>query len=399
MKLMMSAGFSVAAFLIAGCAGSTSPVAGSSLTAGASAIRTMQTKMNDVGNLLVNPASFTMTEATEDAPITVQSAFGSNWSGTAVMSDPRADGSGCHSSPVTFKDWMGYEFDESAVRCNGSAINVFGRVKNVIGIACIVFNSVTAATSSDLPTSGSSDLVFDAATRARMASDCGMTLPSSDFTVNITYAMPSSSTTYDRKITFVLPAALGGGSSLFYIRYNATNAAISTSESNSNGTSRTIAMYNFTTRVLLGEYISRAATGPNPVYVHRLYKDEASDTARIHSYITDNTNSVRYVLTGKPAAATDLALSAKVTGYGFGAPVTSEACVNSSTGNITADGPTVTANAFTCGAVNGKTEAAATGSASVKTSVDGAVGTWWDISAAPPVLSWSTIDNMLTSGL
>lgn len=232
-----------------------------------------------------------------------------------------------------------------------------------------------------------------------MTNDCGISLPNSDFTVNITYALPSSTTTYDRKITFILPAALGGATQVFYVRYNSSNAAIATSESNGNGTQRTIALYDFTTKVLFGEYISRSATNPNPVYVHRVYKDETSDIARIHSLITDNTNSIRYVLTGKPAAATDLALSANVVGYGFGGGITSEACVNSATGNITTDGPAVASGSFTCGAITGKTEASATGSATVKTAIDAAPTTWWDISAAPPALSWTTMDNMLTGGL
>ncbi len=87
---------------------------------------------------------------------------------------------------------------------------------------------------------------------------------------------------------------------------------------------------------------------------------------------------------------------------------TFEACVTSSTGTITTDGPTLTSNAFNCGTAANNSFATAYSNAIASPSTTGTAimsattagsPTWHLLSSGGEIIRWSSRDNMLTTGL
>lgn len=391
MKKSLVISIATLGLIATGCSGSSG--GGTSASAGAQAVLGMQSKLESLAKLVPDvPSTSSLGNADR---MSTRTAIGANWT-SSTMPNPTNDGSNCNPGNVSLMEWMGHEFEPDAVRCNGSSINVFGRVKQATMVLCAVLQTQSAASSADLPASGVTTLTFDAATIGTMVSVCG--LPAADasmltgVTGTLTISTPSDTSTFDRKIEI----SIAGGEiqNDVYLKYDASgSAAVATNENNDNGTTRTIMKYNASTQVLQGEYVSRSAgVAPQPVYVHRVFMDNVNNSARIYSRIDDGTNTIEYNVSGHPTVSSAVAFAVGVTGYGFGAPISGEACVNPETGSITTD------NTTTCGSFSSVAVASATAGEDVEATVDGAPTTWNDF-ATPPALTWSTISDMLTTDI
>lgn len=373
------------------------------LTPGGQAFKTVDEALNGVKNLSPAPAA-AFVAASHDVG-TMGLGLGIFWDTDTFMSNPKYDGScPAYSAPVTFKEYMGTQFDENQKRCNDSAINIFGRMKNSAGITCVVLNTLSATTSASLAGAAPQAITFDSTTVAALRTKCPMIDLSSEVgnTVTLTFSTPAATTYYDLKI------AISPMSETVLMKFGTGNEInFAGGEDNVNGRTRTIVFYNTLTKVLRAEYISKSKGVDFPLYIHRLYADATTDEARIYSSIasgyttedaTLNTNQHDYIVTGKPASSSnDLAFATKL--FGFSSHNAAfEACITPATGALISE-PAVAANAFTCGAVNGRDVAYATAYGSINTITSAPGPTWHVISTGSEAINWTGKDDMLTSGL
>jgi hypothetical protein len=307
---------------------------------------------------------------------------------------------------------MGTQFDASQVRCNGSSINIFGRLDSAAGILCVIMNSLNATTSAELASSADQTVTLDAATKADLAAKCPMMAASLNDEVNVPtgtivtmeFAAPSVTTTYDLKVT------LQPFNSSVLMKYGGNEINFANNEDNDTGNQRSLVSYDKSTGVLRAEYVSKSKSSSYPLYVHRLYKDETNSVMRIASSIqsgfsaatdTSAPNIESYIVSGYPGIST-VALSVGFTGMGSLSDGSHDACVDAENGLITNDNPTVTSDAYNCGetANANKAVAAFSGLSSILSATSVTTpSAWWVLSSGSEVLSWTTIDNMLSSGL
>jgi hypothetical protein len=273
-------------------------------------------------------------------------------------------------------------------------------------------NSLNATTSAELVSAADASVTFTSAVKSDLATKCPSMASSlnneseiaTDSTATLQFDAPAVTTTYDLKIT-IQPF-----NSVVFVKYGGTEINFAVNEDNTNGNHRTLVSYDTSTKILRAEYASKSKGSSFPLYIHRLYKDETNSLARIVSSIqtgfsanTDTSagNIETYVISGYPSSPT-IGFSISLTSMGTLADGSHDACVNGDTGAITNDNPTVSSNAFNCGttASSNKTTATFTGLSSIITSTSVSTpSTWWNLTTGSEILSWSTIENMLTSGL
>src|SRR5262249_51353247 len=106
----------------------------------------------------------------------VLSTASDEWSGTGELSDPRQSGElDCpYTDQITPQRFIQIDFTADATRCNGSDVNVFGRVRSAMSHICGILLALTATSSADLPTSGEQSVTFDDTLRTEFAEDCGI---------------------------------------------------------------------------------------------------------------------------------------------------------------------------------------------------------------------------------
>ena len=188
------------------------------------------------------------------------------WDTTAYMNDPRCSGGAtdphCLSGAITLKDYMGVMIDESAVRDNGSAISIFGRIKNALMIGCAVMN-VIADGSGSYPADGTHALTLDATTKAKIVANCDVGEHDLDSAptgaIVVTVSSPASGV-YAKKFSFLMTDR--SNTQDFYLTYSSgSSLRIGTAEANTNGASRTLVSYDFGTRLGLAEYVSAKPGG------------------------------------------------------------------------------------------------------------------------------------------
>src|SRR5262245_35615625 len=144
---------------------------GSSTSTGGAAMKEMNESLNKVSNLSpggqVNTGKMNIRTAMDP---------GDEWSGTAELADPRQDGeANCqYVDPITPQEFIKIDFTPEAERCNGSDVNVFGRIRSSMSHICGILHALTAATSADLPTSGTETVEFTDSLVAEWLSDCGI---------------------------------------------------------------------------------------------------------------------------------------------------------------------------------------------------------------------------------
>ena len=249
---------------------------------------------------------------------------------------------------------MGVQIDPDAVRDNGSNISVFGRVASAMQIFCTI--GVALGSSGSYPADGASTITFDAALKANATSQCDMDLTgvTDGTTIGFTVTTPSSTTNFDRKIVIDL-TNIGSGTQEFYFKADASDINIATTESNSNGISRTVVFYDLTTKVIRAEYVS----GPNTADLddlvadstyyysefYRLFYDETNDNGYMMHIGGQDSNTgpgitlayTAFVLAGKPNT-TGGTFSLSMDGQYLDAGNEVKACVNKDTGDLTTDG-------------------------------------------------------------
>jgi len=371
---------------------------------GVDATNTALSKLNLVGALMPNVA--TRQAGPNATPFKSRGAFSTTWDtiGALSMGHPKYDGTGACSAynvNVNLKDWMGYQFDENAERCNTSSINIFGRVKQSLGIFCAISYAIGASATSAAIPAQSKVITFDAATKAAMKSSCGLTVGGADGTTMTLEISHPTGGTYDTK--FVIPDMSSRDPQDVYMSYTGTSFKIASNEANSNGRQRVLVDLDTSANSLRAEYISRNTSGG--IYIHRLFYDGAADSARVMSQESGTGAEYRrYVVSGKPSSTTavDVGLSFDLTGNisnpTFTGDYDREACINKNTGSISTDAPTVTSGAFSCGTVNTKTVDVSTAFGTIVTAV-GAATTTWNVLTSSTTMAWSTIDDMLTTTL
>lgn len=405
---------SVVSIGITGCSSSSSGGSGVSYTAGGQAFKTIDSALGGAEGLISGSVA---TSSVQSNSVTTSSAgLTAKWEVATSYNNPKYNPSDCPTSTepsmITLKEYMGTQFESTQKRCNGSAINIFGRLDNSAGITCIMMNTLSAATSAEMATADDMTFTMDAATKASLSVKCPMmaadlanesAVPTGTV-VTLAFDMPAVTTTYDLKVT-IQPF-----NNTVFLKYGGTEINIATNESNSNGSQRALVSYNSTTKILRAEYVSKSNGTHHPLYVHRLYMDDTTQQARILSGIysgyssqSDTTadNKETYIVSGHPSSST-LAFSIDLVSMGTLTDGTHEACVNGDTGAITNDAPTVSSNAFTCGttAATSKAIPYATAISTISSQTDDALPTtWWALTTGSEVLNWTDRDNMLTQGL
>lgn len=384
---------------------------GTPLTAGGLAFQSVNSALGGAEGLISGSVGSTSISERGNR----SSGLSAKWEVSNSYNNPKYNSSECPTttepSMITLKKYMGTQFESNQKRCNGSAINIFGRLDNAAGIVCIMMNKLTGTTSASM--SSSADLVFtmDAAEKAFLSAKCPMmaedlnneTNVPTGTVVTLSFAAPAVTTTYDLKIT-IMPF-----NNIVFLKYGSDVINFAKNEDNGNGSNRTIVSYDLTTKVLRAEYISKSKGTQFPMYVHRLYKDETSQQARIMSAIHSGyssisnataTNKETYTVSGYPSS-NEIAFSIDLTSMGPLADGMHEACVDGSNGNITNDAPSVIANTFGCGTVaaTGKDISYVTAVSSINATVAGSSATWWNLLTGAEVLNWTDRDNMLTQGL
>ena len=403
-------------FSVTRCGGNASSGGGGSsvtYTAGGQAFKTVSTAIGNAEGLIASGSRRSF------AQIVMPFAGGLNthWETPVAYPNPKYSSSDCTSSTepsmITLKEYMGTQFSSDEVRCNGSAINIFGRLENAAGIICILMNKLNATTSAELASAADVTFTMDAATKSDLKIKCPMMASDLDnesavptgTSITIEFDAPAVTTTYDLKAT-IQPF-----NNTIFMKYGGSQINFANNEDNSNGNQRVLVSYNSTTKLVRAEYVSKSKyTTDAPLYVHRLYMDDTNNEGRIMSAIltgytaqNDTTESRRevYVVSGHPTSA-DIAFSLNVLSMGSIPDGSYEACVNGDNGNITDNNPTVTSNAFSCGttAATSKAYPYVTAPATISGQTDdNTPTTWWVLSTGSEALNWLTRDNMLTQGL
>lgn len=413
-KYLLAAAAVAVGFTAIRCTKASTDDAGTtvSYTAGGLAFKAVDAALGSAEGLIGSGAR-SISSSSQVHPMT--SGLTAQWEIASSYPNPKYEPA-CTSVPasnITLKEYMGTQFESSEKRCNGSSINIFGRLDNSAGIICIIMNSLSAATSAELAGAADATITLDAATKADLSVKCPMMaadLASEDgvptgTVATLQFDAPGVTSTYDLKVV-IQPF-----NNTVFMKYGGTETSIATNEDNSNGNQRVLVNYNSTTQVLRAEYVSKAKyTSDAPLYVHRLFMDNANSEARILSAIytgytsqtdTSEARSEMYVVSGHPSS-NSIALSIKLLDMGSVADGTYEACVNGDTGAITNDAPTVSTNSFDCGTTASTSKAIpyVTALSTINGQTDDATPTtWWTLSTGSEVLSWTTRDNMLTSGL
>src|SRR5258708_831117 len=130
--------------LLFGCGGDGSTDT-PTVSAGGTAMKDMNDALSSVSNLAPGGA---VTTSGKLRALTASD----EWSSTAELSDPRNSGGSCEfSTPITPQAFMQIDFTESATRCNGSDVNVFGRLRSALDIACILLHGLSVHNSDQLP--------------------------------------------------------------------------------------------------------------------------------------------------------------------------------------------------------------------------------------------------------
>jgi hypothetical protein len=410
--LLISMAFAVG-FSVTRCTSSTN--SGSeevSYTAGGQAFKAVDTALGNAEGMISGSAR------SSGKPVQIMAGgLNTHWETAGAYPNPKYNPSECPTSTetanITLKDYMGTQFESDERRCNGSAINIFGRLENAAGIICIMMNQLSAATSAEMASAADFTFTMDAATKADLTTKCPMmaadlanesAVPTGTV-ITIEFDAPSVTTTYDLKAT-IQPF-----NNTVFLKYGGTEINFANNEDNSNGNQRVLVSYNSTTQVVRAEYVSKAKyTTDAPLYIHRLYMDDINQEARIVSSIltgytsqndTSEARSETYIISGHPSS-TSIALSMNLLDMGSIPNGAYEACVNGDTGVITNDNPTVSTNSFSCGttASTSKDTSYATAISTINGQTDDSTPTtWWVLSTGSEALNWTTRDNMLTQGL
>jgi hypothetical protein len=384
---------------------------------GLQAFTQINSALSDASGLIVNTApevSAFAARLQENKSSMPKAAFDTTWDDISILgvNDPRDSGD-CEGGPTgstTVKEFMGLQFSENAARCNGSSINIFGRIKGSFGIACAIMSRFSVSSSDQITIGSNISFTFDSAFVEQLVNYCGFAAGSLDGMLGQTVTMTaeaSSSADFDRKMTLML----GDDPQVVYMRFNSSEIAIASNEDNSNGNQRQMAALDLSNNTFRAEYVSKAKiSSARDVDGHhtfqRLFHNRNTNLIRITQNDQDyqSPNYLRYIASGVKEDASQIALSIDLYGTYPGSSgvytgdYDREACVNSSTGDIVST-PSVSSGSFSCAGNSGMTADSNTAFSSVSSYVNANLNTWWDISSVAPSFGFDSAENMLTSGL
>ena len=337
-----------------GCSKSSGGTDNSSVSAPQAAVgfKAANDTISAASGMVKNTLSFSSLATNES--VHIMGAFGSVWT-NPFLPDPRCSGGSGDAhcgggSTGTLQSLMGFMTDASAVRDNGSSINIFGRLKTEMSTACAVSSLLSVANGGTLPTTGTFTVAFSSTTASILTSYCGMDsseIPASGTTATITMTAASPSTYYDSNMSI----NVGGNTFTYLMRVNDTTLNISSVENNG-GTnfSRMWVALNRTTNVVRAEYASYSTSGFGAGEMHRLYFDSVNHIGSMVGSSYDfqvNPNQYIFAMAGTPGITTgQTALSMTVKGFGIHAADNAasntsfnsyKGCVTSSTGAIASD--------------------------------------------------------------
>ncbi len=399
---------SLTALSLAQISCSSSNVENSSTVAGAGFSRA-QTSLAGIASLAPAPVT----------PVPFYSAdlgargvgFSTHWPTNIGLSDQRYVGN----PPISIKDWMGIEFQDGAYRPDGSPINVFGRMESGQAIPCIVANSLSAPTSASLVGTGPATITFTASLKATLTTACGFQAADlADFpaSATLTFEAASPSTTFDLKATIDIEGTI----ETMYFKWGSSDGivAYASAEDNTTTRSRTVVVYDTSSRLLKVEYLFKSKENGYSMVIHRLWKDDVTGAARVYT-VTDSIfssavdtsadYSIHYIVDGNVGSTfPSLSVSMYLNGWNGGAADGNfEACVLKTDGS-SAD-QAAASNAFACtgtGGTGGRDIPYTTGvsgpSATFNTASTLVTPTWQSFTTAPSI-TWTSMDEMLTTGI
>ena len=321
--------------------------------------------------------------------------FGADWDTNLVVNNPLTN-----STMIPIKEYMGIQLDDSALNNNNSSVNVFGRLKNALGIFCAVgvgagMSGVDVDTSG-YPEDGAHTIIFTTGIKAQMTSQCGMDVSDIPTGDQLIITVAASSGSFDKSFSFDM------FNQTYLVRSTDSEVNIATGELHDNGisVSRSVVFWNKTTNVMRVEYVSDPGTGFTPgnsgYYGYRLYYDETNDEAQIFTYEgpdNDYASATRYILAGKPSTGDGLSLSFRQGNVNTGDML--EACVDPNTGDILTDGSRCTASSTRLAG------ASVDDNGAIEAMIDNfwsTIGTLpWATVTGSTTLPWTTMSNMLTT--
>jgi hypothetical protein len=332
---------------------------------------------------------------------------------TASMGDPRNSGGSCqYTSSISPQDFMKIDTNKNSVRCNGSSVNVFGRIQTAFSVACAFAHMIPdIATSADLPASGSKTYTMDSSQFATMVANCpGLQLDDvTSLSFAMTFTTPADTTNFDRSFSGTATFDTSAGSQsasldTVMLKFNSSITAVAMKEHNGNGSTRTVVIHDLANNQMKAEYLSgpnSSVTLPGSNTLHRLFYDGVNHYGRIYSSINTYSNlsqagsspqaiNAKYVMTANPDDLTQ-AGSIGMTFTSGVSTVTLNACLTISSMDGV-DGGTVTSGKFSCSGMEGVATSLMTVDASTWDFVRANVDSWEALNSAP-TLSWSK-DNM-----
>lgn len=170
------------------------------------------------------------------------SAFSSDWDSTTLgFVDERT------STPTSPKEWMGIQLSPDAQRSdNSSYISMFGRLKNSLGILCVIgYQYEKAGNSLDAnsyPNNGTYSLTIAAADLTTIQSKCDIDVSNAaGSAISITVSTPTSTTLYDKKVTMVMPGGAPTDTQTYYYKNTDAVTNVAFAEVKTDHVSRSLA--------------------------------------------------------------------------------------------------------------------------------------------------------------
>ncbi len=282
-------------------------------------------------------------------------AFGDNWTLTSNVGlyDPESDDD--PTPIISIKEYMGKQFNSELTRPNGSAINVFGRIKNALEIFC-AFGSLDLPLDADgYPENGDHAVTFTTTVIEGLTAEdsCNISFEKNeagdytmlDQTITLNVTDTTDTSIYDKKLSI----DMGANEMSFYMRYNDNVINIVSTEKNISGDNagheyRTIIQHDIAGDLLRAEYISAPGTSDNEyLYFYRLHMTSAEARVLAFKGSSVDTENIAYSAAGTiEDSTTTSALSVSISdeknavdgGAGF---LDLNACINRMDGSIDTD--------------------------------------------------------------
>lgn len=344
-------------------------------------------KANTIGETMEAPASSGLGIGILAAATTPN--FNDAWDVTATLPN-----SVTNSGSITVQQWMGNQLDPDLMNNDNAAINVFGRLKNALGIYCAVGVAAGMAgvtITNGYPANGTFNVTFTASMVSQITSQCDMDVADMEGE-SLAVTVADATGDYDKRFTF------DDFGQVYFIRSDDNEINIATGEVSDGigSASRTLVAWDLGTDVMRVEHVAVPgdASQPAGVYGYRLYYDGTADEGQLMVYEGSEGNaneSTRYVLAAKPETGDGFSLS--MSAQNLASNALFEACV-SPDGDILDDGDR-------CVAGSTRLAGADVTSGPIDTVLDDLFAQKDDgdyaVVITTTAINWTTMSNMLTT--